>query len=90
VPIRLRQNRPTAVFCATRTPILLGGKPIVITEFLTFLNITFGNNPDGTFSNEDVTVGVAGMVDIAGFILQSLAINIIAVIEFKDILIALI
>ena len=89
VPIRLSQNIATAVFCATRTPILLGGKPVVIAEFLAVLNITFGNNPYGTFSYDDVTVGVTGVVDIAGFVLQGLAINIIAVIAFKNVLIPL-
>src|SRR5437016_1489521 len=39
MPILLPQNIPTAIVCATRTPILFGGKPIVIAEFLAFLNI---------------------------------------------------
>jgi hypothetical protein len=37
----------------------------------------------------DVTVGVTGMVDIAGFVLEGLAVNIITVIECKNVLIAL-
>ena len=90
MPILLSQNIPTAIFCATLTTVLLGGKSIVIAEFFAFLNIAFGNNPDGAFGDQDVTVGITGMVDIAGFVLQGFAIDIVAIIEFKTVLIALI
>ena len=90
MPIRLSQNIPTAVLCATLTPILLGSKPVIVAEFFACPNIAFGNNPDGAFGDQHFTVGVTGVVDRAGCILQSLAINIIAVIEFENILIALI
>jgi hypothetical protein len=43
------------------------------------------NNPDGAFGDQDFTVGVTRMVDIAGFVLQGLAVNIIAVIEIKNV-----
>ena len=90
MPILLSQNIPTASVCATRTTILLGGKPIVITEFFALLNITFSHNPDGALGDQDFTVRVARMVDITGFVLQGFPVNIIVVIEGKDILIALI
>ena len=76
MPILFPQNIPTAILCATLTTVLLGGKPVIITEFFAFLHIAFGNNPDGAFGDQDVTVGVTGMVDIAGFVLESLAIDI--------------
>ena len=90
VPICLSQNIPTAILCATRTPILLGSKPVIVAEFFTFLNIALGNNPDGTFGDQDVTVGVTGVIDIAGFVLQGFPIDIIMVVEGKNVLIALI
>jgi hypothetical protein len=70
--------------------VLFGGKPVIITEFFTLFDVPFGNNPDRAFGEEDFTVGVTGMVDIAGFVFEGLAIDIIVVIEFKDILIALV
>ena len=87
--VRLPQNIPTAILCATGTPILLGGKPVVVTEFFALLDISFGDNPDSAFGDQDFTVGITGMVNVAGFVLQGFAINIVAVVEFKDILIAL-
>ena len=90
MPILLSQNIPTAIFCATLPTVLLGSKPIIITEFFAFLNIAFGHNPDGALGAQDVTVGVTGMVDIAGFVLEGLAVNIIAVVEGKNVLIALV
>jgi hypothetical protein len=70
--------------------VLLGGKPIIVTEFFALFDVPFGNNPDGAFGDQNFAVGVTGMVDVAGFVLQSLAVNIIAVIEGKNVLIALI
>ena len=69
---------------------MLGGKPIVIAEFLAFLNIALGDNPDGALGAQDVTVGVTGMLDIAGFVREGLAVNIIVVVEGKNVLIALV
>jgi len=77
------------MLCATLATVVLRGKPIIIAEFFAFLNITLGNNPDGTFSDENFTVGVAGMVNIAGFVFQGLAVNIIAVIEIKNVRVTL-
>ena len=90
VPILLPQNIPTAIVCTTLTTVLLGGEPVVITEFLACPNIAFGNNPDGALRDPDLTVRVTGVVDIAGFVLEGLAIDIIVVIEFENVLIALI
>jgi hypothetical protein len=69
---------------------LLGGKSVVITEFFACLKIALGHNPDGALGEQDVTVGVTGMIDIAGFIFEGLAVKIIAVIEDKNVLIVLI
>jgi hypothetical protein len=69
---------------------LLGGTAVVITECFACLKIALGNNPDGALGEQDVTVGVTGMVDIAGFMLEGLAVKIIAVIEGKYVLIVLI
>jgi hypothetical protein len=80
VPILLPPNIPTAIVCTTLTTVSLGGKPRVIAEFFAFLNIAFGNNPDGA----------SGVIDGAGFVFEGLAIDIIAVIEGKDVLVALI
>ena len=78
------------MLCATLTTVLLGGKPRVIAEFFAFLNIAFGNNPDGALGAQNVTVGVTGVVDVAGFVLQGFPINIIAVVEGENVLIALV
>jgi hypothetical protein len=88
-PVLLPQNIPTTIFCATRTPILFGRKPIVITEFFASLNIALSDNPDGAFGDQDFTVGVTGVVDIAGFVLQRFAIDIVAMIKFHNIWIVL-
>jgi len=51
--------------------------------------MAFGNNPDCTFSDYDFAIWVTRVIDVASFILQGLAVNIIAVIEVKDILVSL-
>jgi len=68
--------------------VVLGGKPIVITEFFAVLNITFGNNPDGMFGDVDFTVGITGMVDVAGFVLEGLAVDIVLFSELEKVGIA--
>lgn len=68
---------------------MLGGKPIVIAEFFACFDVPLGNNPDGALGDHDITVGITGVVDIADFIFESLAVDIVAIIEFKDTLIAL-
>ena len=75
---------------ATLATVVLGGKTIVIAEFLAFLSVSFGDNPDGSFCDHDVTIRVARMVDVAGFVLEGLAVNIMVVVEFENVLIALI
>jgi hypothetical protein len=90
VPILLPQNIPTAIVCTTLTTVLLGGKPRVTAEFFAFLNIAFGNNPDGALGDQHFTIGISGVIDGAGFVFEGLAIDIIAVIECKDVLVALI
>jgi hypothetical protein len=71
--------------CATLATVVLGGKTIVIAEFLAFLYVSFGDNPDGSFCDHDVTIRVARMVDVAGFVLEGFAVNIVAVIEIKNV-----
>ena len=67
---------------------MLGGKAIVIAEFFTLLDVPFGNNPDRVFGDVDVTVGGTGMVDVAGFILEGLAVDIVPFSELEKIGIA--
>ena len=81
---------PTAVVCPACTPVLLAGEAIVVAEFLSCFDVPFGHNPDRAFGYHDFTVGVTGMIDVAGFVLEGLAVNIVMVVEFEDILIALI
>jgi hypothetical protein len=88
-PILFRQNIPTAVFCATLTTVVLGGKPVIVAEFLACLNIALGDNPDRAFRYQDITVGVTGMIDVAGFVLERLPVNIVAVIEMKNVRVTL-
>jgi hypothetical protein len=90
VPVLLPQDIPTAIFCATLTMVLLGSKSIVITEFFALGDVPFGNNPDGAFGDQDFTVGLTGMVDIAGFVFQGFAVDIVAMIACNNVLIALI
>ena len=74
---------------ATLATVVLGGKTLVIAEFLAFLSVSFGDNPDGSFCDHAVTIRVARMVDVAGFVLEGLAVNIVPVIEIKNVRVAL-
>ena len=77
------------MLCPTATTVLLGRQPIVVAQFLTCLNIPYRHDPDGTLGDHGFAVRLAGMVDIASRILQRLPINIIALIEGKNVGIAL-
>ena len=48
---------PQQFVCTTLTTVLLGGKAIVIAEFFAFLNIAFGNNPDGALGDQISQLG---------------------------------
>jgi hypothetical protein len=88
VPILLPQDIPTAIFGSTPTTVVLGGIPIVITQFLAVLNITFGHNPYSTFGDVDFAVGITGMVDVAGGVLEGLAVDIVPCIKLEQVGIA--
>jgi len=62
---------------------------IIVGQFFPISDMPEGHNPDRTGGDVDVTIGVTGVVDIAGGVPADLAINIIAVIESKNIDIAL-
>src|SRR5262249_12850776 len=61
---------------------------VVVTQFLTCLNIPYSHNPDGALSDDSFAVWSTGMVDIARLVLQRLAIDVIALIKGKDVGIA--
>jgi hypothetical protein len=44
-----------------------------------------GNNPNGALGAQDGTVGVTGVLDVAGFVLQGFPVNIVSVIEMKNV-----
>ena len=58
--------------------------------FFAVLNIAFGNNPDGALGDQHFTIGITGVIDGAGCVCEGLAIDILAVIEGKEVLGALI
>jgi hypothetical protein len=62
---------------------------IIVRQFFPVSDMPEGHNPDRTGGDVDVTIGITGVVDIAGGIPEYLAINIRAVIEGKNIDIAL-
>ncbi len=62
---------------------------IIVRQFFPSSDMPEGHNPDRTGGDVDVTIGSTGVVDIAGGVPEYLAINIIAVIEGKNIDIAL-
>ena len=64
--------------------------PIVIAQFLPVLDIPSGDNPDGPGRGFNDTVGGTGMIDIAGGILDKFAVDVEAVVQGKEIDIALI
>ena len=76
------------IFCSTRTDIFLGIVTIIVAEFLAFFDIPRRDNPDGAPGDFRGAVRIAGMIDVARPILQRLAIDIVAVIEGKNVGIA--
>ena len=64
---------------------MLGRQPIVITQLLTCLNVPERHNPDGALGHDGFAVRLTRMVNVARGILQRLAIDIVAVVERKNI-----
>jgi hypothetical protein len=62
---------------------------VIVGQFFPVSDIPEGHNPDRAGGDVNVTIGITGMVNIAGGVLADLAINIIAVIEGKNIDVAL-
>ena len=58
---------------------------VIVRQFFPISDIPEGYNPDCTGGEVDSTIGITGVVDIAGGIPEYLAINIRAVIEGKNI-----
>ena len=62
---------------------------VIVGQFFPVSDIPEGHYPDCAGSDVDFTIGITGVVDRAGGVPEDLAINIIAVIESKNIDIAL-
>ena len=87
-PILRVKDIATASFCATGAAILLGSIAVIVVQFLPCCDIASGDNPDRALGNVDLTVRIAGMIDVASPILERLPIDIVAVIEGKNVGIA--
>src|SRR6266446_936813 len=69
-------------------PIMRHLIPVIEAEFLPCRDSTHGHNPEGTIRFFHDTVRITGMVDIAGGIVECLAIDSRAVFQMKDVGIA--
>ena len=58
---------------------------VIVGQLLPCPDIPTGDNPDGAARLLHVTVRVTGMVDVAGLVPVCLCVNVIALIERKDI-----
>ena len=76
------------IFGATGADILPGRVAVIVAQLLAGGDIPPSDNPDGAPGDVRCTVRITGMVDVAGLILPRLAINIVALIEGKNIGIA--
>ena len=93
-PILLGQNIATTLRRTTATgKVAIPGQIILIAiiagQFLSVADRPKRYNPERSRRLFDGTIGIAGVVDIAGGVPEDLAINIVAVIEGKNIRIAL-
>jgi hypothetical protein len=68
---------------------LFGRQPVVVTQLLACLNIPCRHNPNGPLGDDSFAVRFTGVVDVASRIFQRLPIDIIAVIEGKNVGVAL-
>ena len=84
-PILLVEDIPATLRGSTGAVIFFGRIAVIIGQFLAGFDMPQSDNPQCFPGLFDRTVGVTGMVDIAGGILQPHAINIVALIELKDI-----
>ncbi len=91
-PILLREDESATVLGATGTGLFhLGIKLVAIIkgQLLAGFDVPQRHNPDGTGGRVDFTIRIAGMVDIAGFIAEHLAVDVPVVVEGKNVRIAL-
>jgi hypothetical protein len=58
---------------------------VIVGQLLPCLDIPTGDNPDGAARLLHMTIGVTGMVDVAGCVSVCLGVNVIALIQRKDI-----
>lgn len=58
---------------------------VIVGQLLPCPDIPTGDNPDGAARLLHVTVRVTGMIDVAGFVSEGLPVNVIALIQRKDI-----
>ena len=61
---------------------------VIVGQFLACGDIPPGHNPNGVSREMHRTMRVAGMVDVPGFILERLPVDIPAGVEGKDIVVA--
>jgi hypothetical protein len=93
-PMLPRQDIATTSVSPTATGVVLISVRIkviavIVRQFVAISDIPEGDDPDRASRLCDLTVGIAGVVAIASRIPEDRAINIVAVIEGKDVHITL-
>src|SRR6267143_1479904 len=86
-PILLREDVSATVLGATGTglfSLFIKLVAIIKGQFLACFDVPQRHNPDGTGGRVDFTIRIAGMVDIAGFISEHLAVDIPVVVKGKN------
>src|SRR4030095_2911406 len=86
------KNVPATVFSTAGTGIcgsIIKLVAVIVGEFCACGDVPQRDNPDGTGGQLRATVGLTRMIDVAGFIAECLPVNIIALVELKDIVIPL-
>ena len=68
--------------------VILRSIAVIVGQLLAWGDVAESDNPDGAAGGYGVTIRLARMVDKAGRVRTRLAINIIAVVERKDVGIA--
>ena len=91
-PILLREDESATVLGATGTGLchlVINLVALIKGQLLAGFDVPQRHNPDGAGGHVDCTIRIAGMVDIAGFISEHLAIDIPVVVKGKNVDIAL-
>src|SRR5205823_4182339 len=57
------QNIPRTMFCAAFADIFLGIISVIVAEFLPFLDIAYGDNPDSALGDFGFTVRIARVIN---------------------------